>query len=199
MISALMPCRCCACWSVLLVCVVGVCWCCVWLLCVVVVVSVGVMRDGTLSNLMMSLMQNFFLTIEGGRGIVVVCLRQFHILKISTTNARHLMMSRAVLPVRVISHLIPLGRVALGGGKLIAQVISTLLLYRTGQWITPLLYISTARMHGRHPCATTRVFMARVVSGYGHALRLSRLKESPKSLTIKGLRTSRRAGYAINR
>jgi len=64
-------------------------------------------------------------------------------------------MSRAVLPARVMSHLILHGRVTLGGGKLIAQATCTLSLYRVGQWITPSLYISTARMLGRQVYATT--------------------------------------------
>jgi hypothetical protein len=83
-------------------------------------------------------------------------------------------MSRQVLLARVISHQILLGRVTPSGGKLIARATCMLLLYRTGQWITALLYISTARMLGKQVYATIEALMLSIQAvhlGLGNAPR----------------------------
>ena len=67
------------------------------------------------------------------------------------------------------------GMVISVGGRLTAQATCMLSLYRIGQWIIPLLYISTAGMYGRQGYATTEALPTTrprgEAVGLGNALR----------------------------
>jgi len=67
------------------------------------------------------------------------------------------------------------GMVINAGGKLIARATFMLWLYRTSQWIIPLLFTNTERMFFKRVFAITRVLLTTQAGsatiGFGNALR----------------------------
>jgi len=72
-------------------------------------------------------------------------------------------------------HLTQSGMVINAGGKLIARATFMLWLYKTGQWITPLLFTNTERMFFKRVFAITRVSLTTQARsetiGFGNAPR----------------------------